>query len=90
MAVEAGNIELQPEELAVLAQRAQSLQQALDKLPLKQKEVMLLRYVAGMTIIEIATSIEEKPETVKSRLRYAIVKLKNDLKHSLAGVQRLA
>lgn len=90
MAVEVYSIELQPEELAVLAQQAQSLQRALDKLPLKQKEVMLLRYVAGMTITEIAMSIEEKPETVKSRLRYAIIKLKNDLKNSLAGVQRRA
>lgn len=90
MAAESGNTELQPEELAALTQQAQTLQQALDKLPLKQKEVMLLRYVAGMTLSEIATSIEEKPETVKSRLRYATAKLKNDLKHSLAGFQRLA
>ncbi len=84
------NVELQPDELAVLAQQAHSLHQALDRLPLKQKEVMLLRYIAGMTLTEIATSIEEKPETVKSRLRYATTKLKNDLKHTIAGFQRLA
>lgn len=85
-----GNVELQPDELAVLAQQSLSLQRALDQLPLKQREVMLLRYIAGMTLAEIAISIEEKQETVKSRLRYATVKLKNDLKHSLAENQRLA
>ncbi len=78
-------VELQPDELAILAQQSRTLQLALDRLPLNQKETMLLRYFAGMSIADIAESMDEKPETIKSRLRYATVKLKQDLKNSLAA-----
>lgn len=78
-------VEMQPDEIAALAQQSKTLQLALDRLPLKQKEVMLLRYFAGMSVADIADSTEEKPETVKSRLRYATLKLKQDLKYSLAA-----
>ena len=76
-------VEMQPEEVAALGQQSRILQLSLDRLSLNQKEVMLLRYVAGMSIAEIADSVEEKPETVKSRLRYATAKLKQSVKQSL-------
>ena len=82
-------VEMQPDEIAALAQQSRTLQLALDRLPLQQKEVMLLRYFAGMSIAEIAASVEDKPETIKSRLRYATVKLKQDLKNSLSAQQQV-
>lgn len=71
---------LSPEEMVSLAQRADYLQEALKLLPDVQKEVVLLRYTAGMSVSEIAIMNNEKPETIKSRLRYALPKLRNSLR----------
>lgn len=91
--LEAGAIEtdeLRPDEMAMLKQQSESLSQAIEMLPLNQKEAILLRYVAGMTIAEIAESVDEKLETIKSRLRYAVPKLKANLRQSLEDKQRFA
>lgn len=51
----------------------------LRTLPKEQLEVFLLKEEAGLSITDIALTIGESKETVKSRLRYAV----NKLKHSL-------
>ena len=69
-----------PDEMFSLAQRADLLQEALKLLPDQQKDAVLLRYAAGMSVAEIAVLNNEKPETIKSRLRYALPKLRSSLR----------
>lgn len=49
---------------------------ALDALPAAQREAFLLHQEAGMTAAEIAAATGTSEEAAKSRLRYAMAKLK--------------
>ena len=49
---------------------------ALEELPHAQREAFLLHEEAGMTAVEIAAVTGSETEAVKSRLRYAVAKLK--------------
>lgn len=51
----------------------------LESLPAAQREVILLRAEAGLSLEEIATITATERETVKSRLRYALDKLKRGM-----------
>ena len=55
------------------------LQQALETLPDKQREVFILREISGLKFREIAEVVDTKVPTVKSRLRYALGKLRGEL-----------
>ena len=57
-------------------QRRRGLQQALDALPDEQREVVLLRLEQELTLEEIGAITGVGRETVKSRLRYAMDKLR--------------
>ena len=57
-------------------QRSRDLQQALDALPGEQREVVLLRLEQELTLEEIGDITGVGRETVKSRLRYAMDKLR--------------
>jgi len=50
--------------------------QVLEALPPAQREAFLLHEEAGMTVAEIAAATGTNEEAAKSRLRYAIAKLK--------------
>ena len=71
---------LQPEEVARLGEKREILQNALDTLPEGQRDVVLQRHVAGLSLAEMSKLNGEKTETVKSRLRYALVKLRSQLR----------
>src|SRR5580692_12771584 len=71
-----------PDGLAEFAEQQSALLAALGALPREQRETFLLHEETGLTIEEIARVTDVGIETVKSRLRYAIRKLKNSL---LAG-----
>lgn len=71
---------LGPDELANTAQRGDALQVALQSLPIEQREAMVLKHVAGMSLAEIADAVDTSAETVKSRLRYARLKLRQLLR----------
>jgi len=49
---------------------------ALEELPHAQREAFLLHEEAGLTALEIAAVTGSEAEAVKSRLRYAVAKLK--------------
>jgi RNA polymerase sigma-70 factor (ECF subfamily) len=51
----------------------------LDALPAAQREAFLLQHEAGMSIQQIAEATGVGPETAKSRLRYAMAKLREGL-----------
>jgi len=55
-------------------------------LPDEQQDVVLLRYAADMSIAEIAILNNENPETIKSRLRYALPKLRSSLRSLERGL----
>lgn len=57
-------------------QRNGSLHQALAALPSEQKEAVVLQQFSGMSLDEIAAVVAAPVETVKSRLRYAMRKLR--------------
>ena len=59
--------------------RAAQLAQAIDGLPPEQREVVLLRLESGLGIGAIAEICGIGTETAKSRLRYAVDKLKSRL-----------
>jgi len=59
---------------------AEKLVAAVNALPAVQREAFLLAEEGGMTLEEIAATTGTGRETVKSRLRYALAKLRADLK----------
>ncbi|WP_345295496.1 RNA polymerase sigma factor [Luteimonas vadosa] len=60
-------------------ERRRRLQCALDELPTEQREVILLRLEQELTLEEIGEVTGVGRETVKSRLRYAMEKLRKRL-----------
>jgi RNA polymerase sigma-70 factor (ECF subfamily) len=55
------------------------VQQALQHLPEEQREVVFLRIWSGLTLQEIADAMETPLNTVASRFRYALDKLRDRL-----------
>jgi RNA polymerase sigma-70 factor (ECF subfamily) len=68
-----------PEELAQARELEKALEAALMKLPPEQREVFWLKEKSGLTMAEIADMTGVSQNTVKSRLRYALEKLRADL-----------
>jgi len=68
-----------PERAAESASTARRLLQALALLPLEQRTAFLLKEEGGLSLEEIAAATQVGRETVKSRLRYALVKLREEL-----------
>lgn len=65
-----------PEQQFQLSRDQQRLQAALEDLPAEQREVFLLRAHGDLELHEIAELTRTPAETVKSRLRYALSKLR--------------
>jgi RNA polymerase sigma-70 factor (ECF subfamily) len=65
-----------PESLAAGAAAAERLRLALAELPESQREAFLLHEEAGLTIDELANVTGVGAETAKSRVRYALAKLR--------------
>jgi RNA polymerase sigma-70 factor (ECF subfamily) len=68
-----------PDGIAEFAEQQSALLAALGALPQEQREAFLLHEETGLTIEEIARVTDVGVETAKSRLRYAIRKLKKSL-----------
>jgi RNA polymerase sigma-70 factor (ECF subfamily) len=60
------------------ARQREELSQVLAVLPEGQREVLLMRFVDGMSLIEIAGALGVPEGTVKSRLHNAIAALRKD------------
>ena len=58
----------------------ENLGQAMASLSPRHREVLLLRFVDGMQLNEIAEALEIPPGTVKSRLHFAVRALKRKLR----------
>jgi RNA polymerase sigma factor (sigma-70 family) len=68
------------EATALDRQRNQALHAAIRQLPSEQKEALVLQHFSGLSIDEIALVVAAPAETVKSRLRYAMRKLREQFK----------
>jgi RNA polymerase sigma-70 factor (ECF subfamily) len=68
-----------PDGIAEFVEQQSALLAALSALPREQREAFLLHEETGLTIEEIARVTDVGLETAKSRLRYAIRKLKKSL-----------
>jgi len=69
----------EPDQVVERQFKMEELKQAIDTLPEAQKEAFLMREEAGMSLDEIAEATGVNRETAKSRLRYAVAKLRKML-----------
>jgi len=70
-----------PEKQATTLQLQQDLKQHLEKLPAEQRETFVLFEEADLNLHDIAAVTGVSMETAKSRLRYAVNKLRSALQH---------
>ncbi|MGH8849667.1 MAG: RNA polymerase sigma factor [Casimicrobiaceae bacterium] len=68
-----------PEEQAETRELGARLKAAVATLPAAQREAFLLQHEGGLSLQEIAALTGTGAETVKSRLRYAVAKLRLEL-----------
>ncbi|MBT8446988.1 MAG: RNA polymerase sigma factor [Gammaproteobacteria bacterium] len=68
-----------PDSTVAAVQTGERILEALGNLPDEQRQVFLLREETDMTLAEIAEATGTSRETVKSRLRYAVAKLRGAL-----------
>ena len=64
-------------------ERNQALLRAVEKLPKEQSEVLTLKIWGELTFDEIARTLDLSLNTVASRYRYALQKLKDSVPHEL-------
>lgn len=69
----------EPESYVRTSELTNKIKSLLVSLPNEQREVFLLKEEAGMSVPEIAETIGINKEAAKSRLRYAIMKLRQGL-----------
>jgi RNA polymerase sigma-70 factor (ECF subfamily) len=68
-----------PDQVLASAQAAARLAAAVRALPTEQRQAVLLKLEAGLDLAAIAAVAGVSQETAKSRLRYAVAKLKRAL-----------
>ncbi len=69
----------EPEKHLDIKQQAAHLLQLLGALPEAQREAFVMQYEGGMSVEEIANATGVTRETAKSRLRYALAKIRQGL-----------
>ncbi len=74
-----GDRQAGPGEQAIDDQRWQHLRENIAALPVEQRDTLLLKIEGGLKMEEIASVTGASRETVKSRLRYALNKLKRSV-----------
>jgi RNA polymerase sigma-70 factor (ECF subfamily) len=75
----AGAASNQPDRLAMSNERAGKINSALTQLPYEQREVIILHFQSRLTFKEIAKSQNVSVNTIQSRYRYGIDKLRSIL-----------
>ncbi len=69
----------EPDELLILKERRERLEQALKKLPAKQRAVFTMRHEQGLSNTEIAEITGKSEGSVKANFSFAVAKLKQAL-----------
>lgn len=73
----------EPEVSALVAERAETVRQALGELPGPQREAVVMAYWGGLTAEEISRQVDVPLGTVKSRIRLGLAKLRTTIADSL-------
>jgi len=68
-----------PEQIIQSAQETERLLSAIESLQEAQREVALLHLEMGFSVSEIANIMQTNPEATKSRLRYALKKIRQQV-----------
>ena len=68
-----------PVEAVLAGEASERLAAALERLPPEQRIAFLLYVEGGLSVAEIGETTDVNPETAKSRLRYAVARLKQAL-----------
>jgi len=76
------NGQKQPDKQLEIQQQIEMLSELIDNLPDEQREAFMLREEAGLTVTEIAEVTGVNAEAAKSRLRYAVKKLRAGLREN--------
>jgi RNA polymerase sigma-70 factor (ECF subfamily) len=76
----------EPDEQASRREAGMRLRAAVSALPPAQRDAFLLQHEGGLSLAEIAQMTGVGSETVKSRLRYAVAKLRSELRVLREGV----
>jgi RNA polymerase sigma-70 factor (ECF subfamily) len=79
-----------PETALARKQDVASLHAAIQSLPGEQREALVLQQFNGMSLEEIAQLTDTPVETIKSRLRYAMRKLRQQLAGQAGSREELA
>lgn len=74
-----------PEERASLDQRAALVRSALDSLPADQRTALELAFFSDLSHMEIAERLNEPLGTVKTRIRSAMIRVRERLRPLLGG-----
>ncbi len=69
-----------PEKTVLLDEKKREVIRAIMELPIKDREVLILRYYQGFSIQEISDLLQVNPSTIKSRIMRAKGKLKKELR----------
>ena len=77
-----------PEDLSSDAERQNFIREALGKLRTEQREAIQLAYFSGLSHAEIASKLGQPLGTIKSRIRLAMIALREMLDHMEAPVLR--
>lgn len=70
---------LNPEEEVILNEQNNSIQQSFEKLPVKYRAIMILRYVDELTLQEISEVLDLPITTIKTRLHRGREYMRNNL-----------
>jgi RNA polymerase sigma-70 factor (ECF subfamily) len=76
---ESGSPEPGPEQLAVQADSANRMSELLQVLPEKQREILILRVVVGLSAEETADAVGSTPGAVRVAQHRALARLKSEL-----------
>ncbi len=76
------NGQKQPDKQLEIQQQIEMLSELIDNLPDEQRKAFMLREEAGLTVTEIAEVTGVNAEAAKSRLRYAVKKLRAGLREN--------
>jgi RNA polymerase sigma-70 factor (ECF subfamily) len=79
---------LQGDELAFWRRAGERLLQCLEQLPLAQRSAFLLHHDDGLSLDDVARALEVGFETAKTRLRYAMAKLRTCMGAYLAPLSK--
>jgi RNA polymerase sigma factor (sigma-70 family) len=76
-----------PAEMAAAVEEARRVEAWLASLPANQAEIVRLKALEGLTLSEIAVATDSRLATVKSRLRYALAKLRTIVARDSEAIQ---